>query len=64
MLPLFKLEENDGGCLVNGQVMIVADLDVFEVIGTFDDNAAESNDSLKKTSPVNNANGTKQVYEN
>ncbi|WZZ66567.1 hypothetical protein YC2023_077937 [Brassica napus] len=41
MLPLFKLEENDGGFLVNGQVMIVADLDVFEVIGTFDDNAAE-----------------------
>ncbi|CAN7128660.1 unnamed protein product [Brassica rapa subsp. narinosa] len=63
MLPLFKLEENDGGCLVNGQVMIVADLDVFEVIGTFDDNAAESNDSLKKTSPVNNANGTKQVLK-
>ncbi|CAG7902940.1 unnamed protein product [Brassica rapa] len=61
MLPLFKLEENDGGCLVNEQVMIVAELDVFEVIGTFDDNAAESNDSLKKTSPVNNANGTKQV---
>ena len=52
MLPLFKLEENDGGCLVNGQVMIVAELDVFEVIGTFDDNAAESNDSVKKTSPV------------
>ncbi|KAL0662984.1 hypothetical protein Bca4012_099821 [Brassica carinata] len=41
MLPLFKLEENDGGFLVNGQVMIVAALDVFEVIGTFDDNAAE-----------------------
>ncbi|KAF3525939.1 hypothetical protein F2Q69_00049409 [Brassica cretica] len=31
MLPLFKLEENDGGFLVNGQVMIVADLDVFEL---------------------------------
>ncbi|XP_033131904.1 MATH domain and coiled-coil domain-containing protein At3g58340 [Brassica rapa] len=61
MLPLFKLE-NDGGFLVKGQVMIVAELDVFEVIGTFDDVvAAESSDLLKKTSLGINANGTKQV---
>ncbi|CAG7902946.1 unnamed protein product [Brassica rapa] len=62
MLPLFKLHENDGGFLVKGQVMIVAELDVFEVIGTFDDVvAAESSDLLKKTSLGINANGTKPV---
>ncbi|XP_048591515.1 MATH domain and coiled-coil domain-containing protein At3g58340-like [Brassica napus] len=62
MLPLFKLHENDGGFLVKGQVMIVAELDIFEVIGTFDDVvAAESSDLLKKTSLGINANGIKQV---
>lgn len=34
MLRLFKLHENDGGFLVNGQLMIIAELDVFEIIGT------------------------------
>ncbi|CAN6930696.1 unnamed protein product [Brassica oleracea] len=62
MLPLFKLHENDGGFLVKGQVMIVSELDVCEVIGTFDDVvASESSGLLKKTSLGINANGTKQV---
>ena len=64
MLPLFKLHENDGGFLVKGQVMIVSEVDVCEVIGTFDDVAAsESSGLLKKTSLGINANGTKQVLK-
>lgn len=51
MLTLFKLHENDGGFFEKGQVMIVVELDFFEVIGTLDDVAAESSDLLKKTSP-------------
>lgn len=77
MLPLSKLHVKDGGFLVNGEVMIFAELDVFNVIDTLDaseksellskkkDNVgAESNQQHKKTSPVeesNNVNGTKQV---
>ncbi|XP_010452103.1 PREDICTED: MATH domain and coiled-coil domain-containing protein At3g58340-like [Camelina sativa] len=36
MLPLSKLHDKDGGFLLNGEVMIVAELDVLEVIGTLD----------------------------
>lgn len=82
MLALSQLHDKDGGFLVNGEVMIVAELDVFEVIGTLDaseksqeaseflskkkenDVVADSNDLLKKTSPVkesNDVNGTKKV---
>ncbi|XP_023638961.1 MATH domain and coiled-coil domain-containing protein At3g58410 [Capsella rubella] len=34
MLPLTNLHDKDGGFLVNGELMIVAELDVLDVIGT------------------------------
>ncbi|CAA7017543.1 unnamed protein product [Microthlaspi erraticum] len=35
MLPLSQLHDKDGGFLVNGELMIVAELDVYEVLGSY-----------------------------
>ncbi|VVB06165.1 unnamed protein product [Arabis nemorensis] len=44
MLPLTKLHAKDGGFLVDDELLIVAEIDVFEVIGTKD----VSKEALKK----------------
>ncbi|VVB06167.1 unnamed protein product [Arabis nemorensis] len=67
MIPLTKLHAKDGGFLVNDELLIVAEVDVLEVIGPLDeskeasehlkkekqgDDGAESKDFLKKTPSV------------
>ncbi|KAG7566150.1 TRAF-like [Arabidopsis suecica] len=54
MLPLTELNAIDGGFLVNEQVMIVAEVEFHEVIGTLDESKKiiQSNDLLNKTQEV------------
>ena len=60
MLPLDKIHDKDGGFLVNGDLEIVAEVEVLEVIGKLDvseetkllskveeDDGAEARDSLE-----------------
>ncbi|CAA0387212.1 unnamed protein product [Arabidopsis thaliana] len=54
MLSLSKLHEKDGGFLVNGEVMIVAELDVFEVIGTLDESEKSEEASKLVTKKTEN----------
>ncbi|EOA23339.1 hypothetical protein CARUB_v10019412mg [Capsella rubella] len=48
MIPLTKLNAIDGGFLVNGRVMIVAEVEVLQVVGTLDETeeSVHSNDDL------------------
>ncbi|ESQ44248.1 hypothetical protein EUTSA_v10006412mg [Eutrema salsugineum] len=50
MFPLSKLHDKDGGFLVNGELNIVASVDVLEVIGKLDvpDESEEATKSLSK----------------
>ncbi|XP_010412847.1 PREDICTED: MATH domain and coiled-coil domain-containing protein At3g58340-like [Camelina sativa] len=54
MLPLTKLNANDSGFLVDGHVMIAAEIEVLEVIGTLDESeeSVQSNDKVNKTQEV------------
>lgn len=46
MIPLTKLHDEKEGFLVNGDLMIVAEVDVLEVIGTLD-GSEESKESCR-----------------
>ncbi|KAF2542806.1 hypothetical protein F2Q68_00030214 [Brassica cretica] len=48
MLPLDKIHDRDGGFLVNGELKIVAEVDVLEVIGKLDvpDEGGEESESV------------------
>ncbi|CAA0387193.1 unnamed protein product [Arabidopsis thaliana] len=54
MLLLTELNAKDGGFLVNGQVMIVAEVEFLEVIGTLDESEEiiKSSDLINKTQEV------------
>ncbi|VYS60775.1 unnamed protein product [Arabidopsis thaliana] len=52
MLLLTELNAKDGGFLVNGQVMIVAEVEFLEVIGTLDEEIIKSSDLINKTQEV------------
>ncbi|CAH2063700.1 unnamed protein product [Thlaspi arvense] len=51
MLPLYEPEDKDGGFLVNGNVKIVAEVDVLEVVGKLD--VSEETLSVKESIDVN-----------
>lgn len=50
MLPIYKLQEEDHGFLVNGEVKIIAEVDVSESAGTLNESeiSEESSDLLSK----------------
>ncbi|XP_023643804.1 MATH domain and coiled-coil domain-containing protein At3g58410-like [Capsella rubella] len=48
MIPLTKLQNKDEGFLVNGELTIVAEVDVLEVVGTVD----ASGKSIESSSPM------------
>ncbi|KAG7561318.1 MATH/TRAF domain, partial [Arabidopsis thaliana x Arabidopsis arenosa] len=50
MLPIYKLQEEDHGFLVNGEVKIIAEVDVSEAAGTLNESeiSEESSDLLSK----------------
>lgn len=50
MFPLNKIHEKDSGFLVNGELKIVAEVDVLEVIGKLD--VSEENSTISETIDV------------
>lgn len=60
MLSLSELLEKDDGFIEDGEVMIFAELDVFESVGTFD-GSEESEDTSEHLSKIRQNDGAESI---